>query len=108
MSAAPGRADWTARRAALVQRSRALRAGLVADAQALRPALIAADALRDGVHWLRAHPLWLAAAVGLVVLRRPRRVLRWAWRWGPRLWAVRGAWQRLVRGWAQASSARRG
>lgn len=94
----PPATDWVARRAALVQRSRALRAGLVADAQALRPAFTAADAVRDGLHWLRAHPLWLAAAVGLVVLSRPRRMLRWAWRWGPRLWAVRGAWQRWLRG----------
>lgn len=94
----PHATDWAARRAALVQRSRTLRAGLAADAQALRPALAAVDAVRDGLHWLRAHPLWLAAAVGLVVLRRPRRALRWAWRWGPRLWAARGALQRWFRG----------
>lgn len=94
----PPATDWAGRRAALVQRSRALRAGLVADAQALRPALTAADAVRDGLHWLRAHPLWLAAAVALLALRRPRRALRWAWRWGPRLWAVRGAWQQWLRG----------
>jgi hypothetical protein len=94
----PSRSEWAARRAVLVQRSRALRAGLVADAQALRPVFTAADAVRDGVHWLREHPLWLAGAVGLMALRRPRRALRWVWRWGPRLWAMRGAWQRWLRG----------
>lgn len=93
----PPATDWAAQRATLVQRSRALRADLVADAQSLRPAFVVADAVRDGLHWLREHPLWLAGAVGLVALRRPRRALRWAWRWGARLWAVRGVWLQWLR-----------
>lgn len=70
----------------LLARSASLRARLVDQSKALTPVLNLADRLRDGVHWLRAHPVLVAAAVVAVVAVRPR----WAWRWSLRAWSV---WQ---------------
>ena len=35
-------------------------------------------------HWLRAHPELPMAAVATLLLMRPRRVIRFCWRWGRR------------------------
>lgn len=70
----------------LLGRSAALRVRLATEAAVLQGPLTLADRVRDGWHWLRAHPEWpLGAAVVLVVLR-PRRTLRLALR----LWSLWG------------------
>ena len=86
------RAELLARRQQqLLVRSSELRGEFVADAARWQPTLALADRVWAGWRWLRAHPeAPLAAAVVLVVLR-PRRMLRWGWR----LWAGWRTWQRL-------------
>ena len=72
----------------LLQRSAELRERLALHGAALQPALAAADSVRAGWRWLRAHPWLPLAAAGLLAWRRPRRLLglaRLAWR-GWRLW----------------------
>ncbi len=82
------------RRIELVQASGALRERLVQHAHAVGPALDWAERLRRAGGWLQRHPLVPAAAGLWLVWRRPRGVLRWAWRG----WA---GW-RLVQRWGQA------
>lgn len=70
----------------LVLRSASLRQSLAADSQSLMPVFAAADKVVAGVHWLQERPVVVAAAATLVVLLKPRVVLRWgrrgffAWR----------------------------
>jgi len=61
----------------LVLRSTSLRQSLAADSQPLDPVFAAADKVVDGVHWLQERPVVVAAAAALVVLLKPRTVLRW-------------------------------
>ena len=89
---------WRARQQALEasrlqlqQRSRDLRTRLGEDAVALQRPLALADAVRSGLRWMAAHPQWVAAAVVLPIILRPRRVLGWALK----LWWGWRAWQRL-------------
>ena len=74
------------RRHQLVTRSRALRLRLAYDAQPLQRPLALADRVLEGVQWLKARPLLLAAIVAFPVLLRPRRAMTWAlklsWAWG--------------------------
>lgn len=82
----------------LLLRSQVLRIDLAQQAAVFSRPLAVADQLRDGWHWLRAHPLLpTAAAVALVVVR-PRR----AWRLGLRLWWGWNLWQRLQKRLAPA------
>lgn len=53
--------------------------------QALSPALTAADTIRSGWQWARAHPQWLAGAAGALLVVRPRAFFRWTRR-GLFLW----------------------
>jgi len=59
--------------------------------------------LRDGVQYLKSHPLPVALAVLALVLLKPRRALRWAGR-GLFLWR---SW-RALRAWLPASLLGRG
>ena len=75
------------RRQELLLRSDELRDRLELRAHALAPLFRVADGtLRTG-RWLRAHPLLLVAALGLLAWRRPRGLVRWtrrgwrAWQW---------------------------
>lgn len=86
---------WRARQQALEasrlhlqQHSRRLRARLGEDAMALQRPLAVADAVRNRLGWLAAHPQWIAAAALLPVILRPRRALGWALKlwWGWRTW----------------------
>ena len=85
------RATLQAHQSQLVARSHALRERLAHEAQPLKRPLLIADQMRGGLHWLVAHPLWLAAAVALPIVLRPRRTaawgvkLWWGWRAGQRL-----------------------
>lgn len=74
----------------LLLRSAALRQTLAQQAGALQSPLALADQLRAGGHWLRRHPVWSLAGLGLLVFRRPRIILRWL----PRLL---GGWQLYLR-----------
>jgi YqjK-like protein len=95
----PNRARALAlRQQALLIRSSALRTQLGSDLARWQPPLALADSMyRQGLqawHWLRAHPeAQLAAAV--LVLMRPRRALRFAWRWGRRAFLVQRVLTRL-------------
>jgi hypothetical protein len=75
-------------RGRLLARSAQLRAELGAQSTVLRTPLAVVDQVRAGVHWLRRHPEWPLGALAVLVLLRPRRVVRWSARlfWGWRLW----------------------
>lgn len=59
--------------------------------QIFLPAFGAADKVRAGAKFLRAHPEWLAGGVVLLAVLRPRK----AWRWGRRGAMVWGLWKKL-------------
>ncbi len=58
-------------------------------------------AVQGGWQWLRRHPEVPAAAGALLLVLRPRRALRLAWRWGRRGWLAWQLWRR-VQGQAEA------
>lgn len=61
----------------LLLRSTELRVTLTRQAQVLKAPLSVVDQLRSVVHWMGRHPAWPMAALGLLSLTRPRRLLRW-------------------------------
>ena len=61
----------------LLLRSAELRVTLTRQAQALKKPLSVVDQLQSVAHWLGRHPAWPMAALGLLSLTRPRRLLRW-------------------------------
>jgi hypothetical protein len=72
----------------LVLHSALLRGELLQDLQALEAPLSVVDRVQEGWAWLRANPGVPLAALLVLMLLRPRRVLRWSakiW-WGWRLW----------------------
>lgn len=75
-----------ARQSELVARSHALRERMAQDSMALERPLAIADHVRGGAHWLISRPWWIAAAVALPIVLRPRRAAAW----GLKLW---GAWR---------------
>ena len=76
------------KREQLLVRSDELRQRLGQQALVLRNPLALADKIRNGYHWLMAHPQLLLLPVAVTVALRPRRVVGWALRawWGWRLW----------------------
>ena len=46
--------------------------------EAAGPTLGAAEKIRAGWGWAKAHPEWLAAIAAALLVARPRSVLRWA------------------------------
>lgn len=78
----------------LLIRSAELRVALAHQAQALQAPLALADQARAAGQWLRHHPLWPLAALALLALRRPRRVLGWVsgLSWGWRLYRRGVGW----------------
>lgn len=90
------REDRWRRRLELVHRSGVLRERLAGHGAALQPAFVVAEQARDAGRWLRDHPWVPALAAVAVLLRRPRRGLRWGWqlfRGGRWLWRVSRTWQ---------------
>ena len=69
---------------------------LQARSAGLRLAL--ADRALAGLRWLKAHPQWVGIGVAVLVVWRPRRVLRL----GARLWGAWQLWGRVQR-WQAAA-----
>jgi hypothetical protein len=90
----PARVELALAKQRLQLQSAAQRDAFMAATAQMAPLFAAADAVRDGVRWLRRHPEWLAGAVVAIAVARPGRALRWA---GRVLVAVR-AW-RSLRAW---------
>jgi len=88
------RLQLQARRALLRQRSEALRAELGAKMGALQTPLSWVDRGRAGMGWLRRHPEWPVGLIAVLVVVRPRALLRWSGR-------AFGAWRlwRRLRVW---------
>jgi hypothetical protein len=83
-------AELQVRRERLRLRSAELRLHVAADAAVLVAPLALADQTRATLRWLLQHPQVPLLALGLMVVARPRRALRWA----GRLWWGWGLWQR--------------
>jgi hypothetical protein len=79
-----------ARQSALLLRSAELRGRLATDAVVLQRPLALADRVREAWRWVSVHPEAPLAALVVVAVMRPRRMLRWGWR----AWT---AWRRLRR-----------
>jgi len=71
------RDELARRQQSLLLRSAELRDALAQQTRDLRSTLALADQLRAGVRWLRQHPVWPLATLAWLVLRPPRRLLRW-------------------------------
>ncbi|MFO1219181.1 MAG: YqjK family protein [Burkholderiaceae bacterium] len=85
------------RREALLGRSAALRARLAEQSRVLAAPLSLADEAVGAWHWLRRHPALPLAALGVLVVMKPRR----AWRVAARSWWL---WRGLR--WAAALTSR--
>ena len=59
--------------------------------QVFLPAFTAADRIRSGAKFLRAHPQWLAGAAVVAAVLRPRK----AWRWAQRGFVAWRLWKKL-------------
>ena len=83
------------RRGQLIERIATQRAALATHSRPLRQALETTDralaATRSGADYLRQHPAYVAAAVALLVVVKPRR----AWRWAKRGFVAWRLWQSL-------------
>ncbi len=95
----------------LLARSTELRQRLALDVAPWQPRLAQVDRVRSAVsrswQWLRAHPEVPAGLAVGVLLLRPRRALRWGWRWGRRAWLGWQLFQRVqLSGSAQPGAAR--
>lgn len=93
MSATRSRLErLAARREELQSRSAVLRGELAAQAGvSLRAPLALADNIAIGWRWMQQNPEWPIGLAGLLLLARPRLLLRWG---GRGLW-VWQAWRRL-------------
>jgi hypothetical protein len=93
------RTELLQQRAQLLERLGQQRVVLAAQAQPLLRldawAQRVVHLLRQGGNAAAEQPVWLAAGVGLLVLARPRRMLRLGWR-GWLLWRVWRRWGSLV------------
>ncbi len=74
----------------LLARSAELRARVAVEIAPLKQRLSTVDRVRSAVSrgwlWLRRHPEVPAGLALAVVVMRPKRALRWGWRWGRRAW----------------------
>ena len=86
-----------ARRTRLLQRSAALRLRASGELQQMEPALAMGDRLLQAGTWLRRNPVYLAGAVAVLVVLKPRAVLGTA----KRAWSVWQSWQTARRWIAQ-------
>ena len=89
--------DLLARQNRLLQRSAALRLRAAAELQQMGPVLAVGDRLLQAGTWLRRNPVYLAGAVAVLVVLKPRAVLGTA----KRAWSVWQSWQTARRWIAQ-------
>ena len=86
--------DLLARQNRLLQRSAALRLRASTELQQMEPALAIGDRLLQAGTWLRRNPLYLAGALAVLVVLKPRAVRRTS----ARAWTLWQSWQK-ARGW---------
>jgi hypothetical protein len=105
----PGRRDeLRLRREHLLLRSELLRDSLALQSLRIAPPFGWVDQGVRGLRWLRANPEWPVGLVLVLVVARPRRVLRWSRRslWA---WALWRQWRPVVkplwRAWNRAAAA---
>jgi hypothetical protein len=92
--------ELTRRRERALMRSAELRGSLAQQARVLEAPLAAADKARAAARWLLQHPEWPVGVLVALVVVRPRRAVRWAFRlwWG---WAAWQRGQRILARWSQ-------
>ncbi len=76
--------DLIQRQQRLLARSELLRESLASQSRVIQRPLAFADRVNDGLQWLYLRPYWPAAAVTLIIILKPMRVLSW----GGRMWWV--------------------
>ena len=89
--------DLLARQNRLLKRSAALRLRASAELQQMEPAFALGDRLLQAGTWLRRNPVYLASALAVLVVLKPRAVLGTA----TRAWSIWQSWQRARRWIAQ-------
>ena len=89
--------DLQTRQNRLLQRSAALRLRASAELQQMEPALAMGDRLLQAGTWLRRNPVYLASALTVLVVLKPRAVLGTA----TRAWSIWQSWQNARRWIAQ-------
>ena len=89
--------DLLARQNRLLKRSAALRLRASAELQQMEPALAMGDRLLQAGTWLRRNPVYLASALAVLVVLKPRIVLRTT----TRIWSLWQSWQNARRWIAQ-------
>jgi hypothetical protein len=89
--------DLLARQNHLLQRSAALRLRASTELQQMEPALAMGDRLLQAGTWLRRNPVYLAGALTVLVVLKPRAVLGTA----ARAWSIWRSWQNARRWIAQ-------
>lgn len=88
--------DLQLRQQRLLIRSTELRLQLRSDLQRLQGPVAVADRVKSALLWLYQNPLWPAAALVLLLVLKPRRVLVWS---GKLWWLWKSA--RLLRHWRE-------
>jgi hypothetical protein len=76
--------DLIERQLRLIARSELLRGSLATQSRVIQRPLALADRVADGLQWLYRNPYFPAAAVAVLVVLKPGRVLTW----GGRMWWV--------------------
>ena len=89
--------ELQARRTRLLQRSAVLRQQAACELQKMEPVFVVGDRLLQGWIWLRRNPVYLAGALAVVVVLKPRAVLRTT----ARVWSLWQSWQKARRWLAQ-------
>lgn len=89
------RIDLALKRQQLQLQAAEQRLALRHDLARFAPALSVADTVRAGIAEVKRHPEWLVGAIVLLVVVRPRTVLRWLQR-GVVAWQVTSQARRLV------------
>ena len=89
--------DLHTRQNRLLQRSAALRLRASAELQQMGPVLAMGDRLLQAGTWLRRNPVYLAGALAVLVVLKPRIVLRTS----ARAWTLWQSWQNARRWIAQ-------
>lgn len=87
----PGLVELALKKQRLRQKSAALRDAFADQASAWAPAFSAVDRVQAGIGWLRRHPALPIAVLAVLLVARPRAVLRLV----VRGWLFWRGWQRL-------------